>query len=74
MFKKHMTPIGIHRKGTMSSHPSKQSGIQPAINAARGGGANPFQDYAKATPMANPQAPADDGDADDAGWGSNGGI
>jgi hypothetical protein len=74
MFKKHMTPIGIHRKGTLSSHPNKQkSAIQPAIDAARGGGANPFQDYTKATPMANPQAPADDMSVSDS-WGNDGGI
>lgn len=55
MFKKHMTPIGIHRKGTLSAPANKGSAIQPAINAARGGASNSMQDYAKATPMAQPR-------------------
>ncbi len=63
MFKKHMTPIGIHRKGSLSAPADKGSAIQPAINAARGGASNSMQDYAKVTPMAQPQAepmPTDD--------------
>lgn len=55
MFKKNMTPIGIHRKGSLHAPANKGSSIQPAINTARGGASNTMQDYAKATPMANPQ-------------------
>lgn len=60
MFKKHMTPIGIHRGGSLHTAPNKNSAVQPAINAARGGASNSMQDYAKATPMADPQPPMDD--------------
>ncbi len=56
MFKKHMTPINIHRPGALHTTPDKGSAIQPAINAARGGASNTLQDYAKVTPMAQPQA------------------
>ncbi len=59
MFKKDMTPIGIHRKGSLHTSPNKGSAIQPAINAARGGASSSMQDYAKATPMAAPQPPMD---------------
>ena len=55
MFKKHMTPLS--RKGSLHTHADKGSSIRPAMDAARGGAANTLQDYAKATPMANPQAP-----------------
>ncbi len=58
MRKRHMTPIGIHRKGSLHNSPDKSSATQVASDMARGGGSNPFQDYAKATPMANPQPPA----------------
>ncbi len=57
MFKKHMTPIGIHRKGNLVSSPNKGSSIKPAMDVARGGASNSLQDYTKATPMANPTAP-----------------
>ncbi len=71
MFKKHMTPIGIHRKGSLHAPADKGSSIQPAINAARGGASNSMQDYAKVTPMAQPQPPMDD----DGGFGTaNGDI
>ncbi len=59
MFKKHMTPIGIHRKGSLHAPADKGSTVQAAANAARGGASNTLQDYAKATPMANPQPPDD---------------
>lgn len=55
-----MMPISLHRKGTVSSPEDKGSSIRPAIDAARGGASNTMQDYAKATPMANPQPPTDD--------------
>ncbi len=62
MFKKHMTPINIHRPGTMSNAPGKGAfPPAPAMAAARGGGSNSMNDYAKATPMAQPAAPMDAG-------------
>ncbi len=67
MFKKHMTPIGVHRKGSLHTAPNKNSAIQPAINAARGGASNSMQDYGKVTPMAQPQPPMDDAGSGDLG-------
>ncbi len=60
MFKKDMTPIGVHRKGSLHTAPNKGSAIRPAMAAARGGASNSMQDYAKATPMAAPQPAMDD--------------
>ncbi len=61
MFKKHMTKINGN-KGTLVSSPNKGSSIKPAMDVARGGASNTLQDYAKATPMANPTAPDMGGD------------
>ncbi len=62
MFKKHMTPIGIHRPGSLNNAPGKVTAPAPAMAAARGGGSNTMNDYAKATPMAQPAPmPMDDG-------------
>lgn len=70
MFKKHMTPIGIHRKGSLNNSPGKEATPPaPAMAAARGGGSNTMNDYAKATPMANPQAPDDGSGGDPFGLG-----
>ncbi len=60
MFKKDMTPIGIHRKGSLHTSPNKGAAMRPAMAAAQGGASNSMQDYAKATPMAQPQPPMDD--------------
>lgn len=60
MFKKHMTPIGIHKKGTLDNSPDKGSSQRNLPAAATGGGPSSFQSYGKATPMAQP-APAPDG-------------
>jgi hypothetical protein len=60
MFKKHMTPIGIHKKGTLDNTPDKGSSQRDLPAAATGGGPSSFQSYGKATPMAQP-APAPDG-------------
>lgn len=71
MFKKHMTPIGVHKKGTLQSSPNKGS-AQRNLPAAGGGTPSSFQNYTKATPMAQSDqpAPAPDG----LGSGSWGGI
>jgi len=69
MFKKHMAPIGIHKKGTLDNTPNKGSSQRDLPAAATGGGPSSFQSYGKATPMAKP-APAPDG----LGTGSFGGI
>ncbi len=62
MRKKHMTPLNIHRNGSVSNSGGKGAFPPPAaMAAARGGGDNTLNDYAKATPMAQP-APADMGD------------
>ncbi len=60
MFKKHMTPIGIHKKGTLDNTPDKGSSQRNLPGAAAGGSTPSFNDYGKATPMAQP-APAPDG-------------
>ena len=60
MFKKHMTPIGIHKKGTLDNTPNKGSSQRTLPGAATGGGPSSFQSFGKATPMAQP-APAPDG-------------
>ena len=60
MFKKHMTPIGIHKKGSLDNTPDKGSAQRNLPAAATGGGPSSFQSYGKATPMAQP-APAPDG-------------
>ena len=60
MFKKNMTPIGIHKKGTLDNAPNKGSSQRNLPAAATGGGPSSFQSYGKATPMAQP-APAPDG-------------
>jgi hypothetical protein len=69
-----MTPIGIQRPGALHTSPNKGSAIQPAINAARGGASNSMQDYTKATPMAQPQAPDDMGDGGGGFGMANGGL
>lgn len=58
MFKKHMTPIGIHKKGNLVSSPNKGSGQRHLPMAASGGSAPNLNDYAKATPMATSDQPA----------------
>lgn len=60
MFKKHMTPLGIHKKGSLDNSPNKGSSQRDLPSAASGGGPASFQSYGKATPMAQP-APAPDG-------------
>jgi hypothetical protein len=61
MFKKDMTPIGIHKKGSLHNAPNKGSSQRLLPQAASGGSSQPdFQSYGKATPMAQP-APAPDG-------------
>lgn len=62
MFKKNMTPIGIHKKGTLHNAPNKGSAQRNLPGAAAGGAAPNFQDYGKATPMAQPD-PTDAGQA-----------
>ncbi len=57
MLKKHMTPIGIHRAGSLHSSPNKGSS-QRNLVGANGGAAPNFNDYAKATPMAESDQPA----------------
>lgn len=57
MFKKHMTPIGVHRKGSLHSSPNKGSD-QRFLPAAAAGGVPNMQSYAKATPMADSDQPA----------------
>lgn len=67
MFKKHMTPIGIHKPGTLHTHVGKgaSESLLPsrgALNTLVGSPQSPGN-YAKATPMSAgaPAAPADDG-------------
>ncbi len=63
MRKKHMSPINIIKKGSVSNAPQKAAFPPPAaMDAARGGGSNTMNDYAKATPMANPTPSMDMGD------------
>lgn len=71
MFKKDMTPIGVHKKGSLHSSPNKGSNQRRLVGSAGGGMPN-MQSYAKATPMAQSDqpAPAPDG----LGSGSWGGI
>lgn len=57
MFKKNMTPIGVHKKGTLDNRPGKGNDQRDLPGAATGGGPSSFQSYGKATPMAQP-APA----------------
>jgi hypothetical protein len=57
MFKKDMTPIGVHKKGTLHSSPNKGSAQRHLPSAAAGGIPN-MQSYAKATPMAQSDQPA----------------
>jgi hypothetical protein len=57
MFKKHMTPIGVHKKGDLQSSPNKGSN-QRHLPFAAGGGLPSMQSYAKATPMAQSDQPA----------------
>lgn len=70
--KSKMTPIGIHKKGTLHSSPDKGSSQRNLVGAANGGGPSSFQSYGKATPMAQSDqpAPAPDG----LGSGSWGGV
>ena len=72
MFKKHMTPLGVHKKGTLQSSPNKGSNQRDLAGAGAGGPPSSFQNYTKATPMAQSDqpAPAPDG----LGSGSWGGI
>jgi hypothetical protein len=57
MFKKDMTPIGVHKKGTLHSSPNKGS-AQRHLPASAAGGVPNMQSYAKATPMAQSDQPA----------------
>lgn len=74
MFKKHMTPIGIHRPGTLHTHAGKgamESTLpsRGALNTLVGSPQSP-NNYAKASPMsAAPTAPnpADSGFGDSDG-------
>lgn len=68
MHKKDMTPLGS--KGTLHNSVNKASAPKDLPGAATGGGPASFQSYAKATPMAQPQAPSPDG----LGTGNWGGI
>lgn len=67
MFKKHMTPLGIHKKGTLHSSPNKGSDQRDMVGAS-GGVAPNMNDYTKATPMPDSDQP------DGLGSGSWGGI
>lgn len=59
MFKKDMTPLQPHsKKGTLHNSPLKGSEQRNLPAAASGGARTSFQDYGKATPMAQPQRPA----------------
>jgi len=58
MFKKDMTPIGVHKKGTLHSSPNKGSSQRHLAGAGTGGPQASFQNYAKATPMAQSDQPA----------------
>lgn len=58
MFKKDMTPIGVHKKGTLHSSPNKGSAQRHLPFAASGGSAPSLNNYAKATPMAQSDQPA----------------
>ena len=70
MLKKHMTPLGA--KGTLHNDPGKGSSQRNLPAAATGGGPASFQSYAKATPMAEPQAPSPAPDGLGSGtWGGN---
>lgn len=61
MFKKHMTPLQPHtKKGSLDNTPDKGSSQRTLPGAAAGGAAPNFNDYGKATPMAQP-APTPDG-------------
>lgn len=72
LHKKDMTPISIHKKGTIDKSVNKASNARSLPGAATGGGPASFQSYGKATPMAQPQpsSPAPDG----LGTGDWGGI
>jgi len=70
MFKKHMTPLGIHKKGTLHNDPNKGSDQRDLPGSAAGGGPSSFQSYQKATPMAQP-APVPDG-LGSGSWAGNG--
>ena len=61
MFKKDMTPIGVHKKGSLHTSPNK--GSSQRFLPSAGGGAPNMGSYAKATPMAasDQPAPAPDG-------------
>lgn len=63
MLKKHMTPIGIHKAGSMHSSPNKGSAQRNLPGAGTGGPPSSFQSYGKATPMpeSDQPAPAPDG-------------
>lgn len=59
MFKKDMTPLQPHtKKGDLDAPSNKGSSQRYLPSAAAGGGRPSFQDYGKATPMAQPQRPA----------------
>jgi hypothetical protein len=58
MLKKHMTPIGIHRAGSLHTSPNKGSSQRNLVGAGAGGAPSSIQDYAKATPMADSDQPA----------------
>ncbi len=57
MFKKNMTPIGIHKKGTLHTSPNKGSSQRFLPGSGSGGSPN-MGSYAKATPMAQSDQPA----------------
>lgn len=62
MFKKDMTaPHTRGKQGDKHNSVNKASSARDLPGAATGGGPASFQSYAKATPMAQPQAPAPDG-------------
>lgn len=61
MFKKHMTPIGIHRPGSLHAHVGKGASESTlpqrgALNSLVGSPQTP-NNYAKATPMSAGAAP-----------------
>jgi hypothetical protein len=70
MFKKDMTKLSP--KGTLHKSVNKAASARTMPSAATGGGPASFQSYAKATPMAQSQAPAPPPDG--LGSGSFGGI
>jgi hypothetical protein len=58
VFKKHLTPIG--KGGKIVKHVGKGATEKTLPNSASGGFSSNMNDYAAATPMANPAADAPD--------------